>query len=619
MLTLVSFLVAIGIIALVHELGHYLMAKKMGVGVKEFSIGFGPKIWSRRKHETEYSVRILPIAGFVDLVGMDPNEEVPEGEEGFNSKRPRARIAVLVSGAVMNIILAAVTFWFVFFVRGMEQPVPTVVNAVLSGKPAAAAGIKPGDRIVAINDKVVNDWFEMRTSIALHPEQNLTMKIDRGGQLLTVDVLPEISEEHNFGRIYIYPDYHYPRIGEVIADSPAQRAGLRSGDIIQSVSGNPIDDWREMQEVIRKNAGQTVEMVVIRDSQPVPVTIVPEAMKQEPRGFVKKIFSRFPGRKKTIPVGVIGILCNYISPVVEGVIPGSTAEKAGLRPGDTILKIAGKDVNSFNEILTICAQHQDKAVPIEMNRAGTVGEVTLNVPEDGVTGLEIDPPIIGNIRSGSRAESSGLPKDVWITAVNGKRIYSYSELQKTFSTTDSGKVTIDYTYHGRGDGTVSFELPASSERGDDALHTCGIYALGESIWVPVGFGRSFLKSLNKTWDTAVGMLYSLYLLVSGQIRGGVKNVMGPIGIANITGKYARSGIWVLINWVALLSTYIGLFNLVPFPALDGGRLSFIVIEAVSGYRVSSKIEETIHTVGLLFLFGLIILVSYFDVLRWLGF
>ena len=601
MLTLVSFLVAIGIIAMVHELGHYMMAKKMGVGVKEFSIGFGPKLWACKREETEYSIRLLPIAGFVDLVGMDPNEEVEQKDLGFNAKPASARMAVLVTGALMNIVLAAATFWFVLFFRGVEQPVPPVVSVALRGKPAAEAGIKAGDRIVAINGKKIDDWFEMRTTIALHPERPVELNVERNGSTFSTQVTPIVTETHNFGRIYIYPNRHFPQIGDVLEDTPAEKAGIKSGDIIVSVAGKEIDDWREMQGVIRKSIGQSVEMTVLRDSNLIPLNVTPEPMKQPPPGWFGKFLSRFPGKKPSEQVGVIGILCNFFPPVVEDVKKESAAGKAGLIPGDRFKTVVSLPVQSLNDVFAICKKNHDKKIPAVIERDGATIEIIIDLSVDKEIGLLLDPPVVGEIAIGSPADKAGLRSDAWIFKANGKPIFSFTGLTNVLSSTSPGPVEIEYKLDGIGNRTITMDLPPRPWKNGSARHALGIYAPGETVLIPLNFSSSFVKSMEKTWDTATGMVYSLYLLFSGKIRGGVKNVMGPIGIANITGKYARSGIWVLINWVALLSTYIGLFNLMPFPALDGGRLAFIFFEAAIGRRINARVEETIHTTGLFLL------------------
>lgn len=176
-----------------HELGHFAVAKAVGIKVHEFSLGFGPKLFGHKRGGTDYNVRLLPLGGFVRMAGMDPEEDVEEGK-GFNDKTVLQRMAVITAGPLMNFFLAAVLMAIIFMLQGM--PVQgTTVASVLPGQPAEQAGIKSGDQIYSIDGKKVTNWEEIITSISNRPGQPTGVVIIRDNQKIELTVTPVMGEE----------------------------------------------------------------------------------------------------------------------------------------------------------------------------------------------------------------------------------------------------------------------------------------------------------------------------------------------------------------------------------------------------------------------------------------
>ncbi len=184
-------LIGLGLLIVIHECGHFLVAKLSGVGVVTFSVGFGPKLWVRKRGETEYALSAFPLGGYVKMVGEDPDEEVPqhEIERSFSHKGLLKRIAIVAAGPGFNLLLAVVLLMFVYFFYGVPV-LSTRVGSLESGAPAEQAGIRKGDRIVAVNGRAVDEWDELSKTIRESQGAPLNLQIQRDSEQLSLTVQP---------------------------------------------------------------------------------------------------------------------------------------------------------------------------------------------------------------------------------------------------------------------------------------------------------------------------------------------------------------------------------------------------------------------------------------------
>ncbi|KAF1084562.1 Regulator of sigma-W protease RasP [Sporotomaculum syntrophicum] len=177
-----------------HELGHFAVAKAVGIKVHEFSLGFGPKLFGQNRANTDYNVRLIPLGGYVRMAGMDPEEEEVEEGKGFNDKTVLQRVAVIIAGPLMNFLLAAVLMAIIFMLQGM--PVQgTTVAGVLPGQPAEQAGIRAGDQIYSIAGEKMDDWEEIISTISSRPGQPTDFVVIRDEQRIELTVTPIKGEE----------------------------------------------------------------------------------------------------------------------------------------------------------------------------------------------------------------------------------------------------------------------------------------------------------------------------------------------------------------------------------------------------------------------------------------
>ncbi|MDI6630936.1 MAG: RIP metalloprotease RseP [Bacillota bacterium] len=196
MLTVVAGIIVFGVLIFFHETGHFLAARLAGIGVHEFSIGFGPRLWGFTRGKTAYNLRAIPYGGFVRLVGMDPREEERDAPYSFARKTVGQRLFVMVAGPAMNFVLAVFALAVVFYYQGIPVIIPGVaqVTEVLPGYPAAAAGIRAGDRIVAVDGQPVRDWRSVSWSIAKSPGSKKVLTVERDGRRFDVVLVPRLEE-----------------------------------------------------------------------------------------------------------------------------------------------------------------------------------------------------------------------------------------------------------------------------------------------------------------------------------------------------------------------------------------------------------------------------------------
>lgn len=189
---ILAFIAALLISVMIHEFGHYITAKKFGMKVTEFFVGFGKRIWSTQRGETEFGIKAIPAGGYCKISGMTPDDELPPGEEGraFYKANSGKKLIVLGAGSFLHFVIGLVLIFVLLVGFGVNQPLPTI-NSVVKDSPAAAAGVKAGDEIVSINGEAVKEWGKDVAKINASGGALITFGIKRGGEILTIQASPE--------------------------------------------------------------------------------------------------------------------------------------------------------------------------------------------------------------------------------------------------------------------------------------------------------------------------------------------------------------------------------------------------------------------------------------------
>lgn len=279
MTTLISFIIVLGILIFIHELGHFAVAKACGVGVEKFSLGFGPKLVGIRRGETEYRISVLPLGGYVKMVGEAPGEEVsPELKaKSFTHKPVWKRAAIVAAGPAMNLILA-IALLPVIFMIGIQVPVyldkAAEVGYVVPDEPAFKAGIKPGDTVKSLDGKEVRNWEDLLAELAMNPSKAVELTLTRDSETIKTTITPETSEQTGAGYGGMFPPMK-PVIGDVAPGYPAKDAGLKAGDLILAINGNRITHWAELEGIIHKSEGK-LKLLVQRDGKELTFEVTPK-------------------------------------------------------------------------------------------------------------------------------------------------------------------------------------------------------------------------------------------------------------------------------------------------------------------------------------------------------
>jgi regulator of sigma E protease len=290
-LVVVRFVVVIGILILVHELGHFFVARWTGVGVERFSIGFGPVLLRWRGKETEYVLSAIPMGGYVKMVGEENPLEggggpVYDSTKAFALKPLWARFLIVFAGPAMNLVLAAAIFAVVLATLG-RAVWPAVVGKVADSSPAAIAGLRTGDTIVAVNGQPVAYWEDFDRALDRSAGRPLELRVRRDGAESTVTVTPRrrsvpdpvFREPRETWDIGAGPQL-LPMITSVGPRSPAEKAGLKPGDVVLAVAGQPLYTHEDLLEAIRTRPGQSFTLTVERDGKQLTLTVTPEPVKE---------------------------------------------------------------------------------------------------------------------------------------------------------------------------------------------------------------------------------------------------------------------------------------------------------------------------------------------------
>jgi regulator of sigma E protease len=281
LITIVSFAFVLGVLVFVHELGHFLAAKRVGIRVLKFQLGFNPTLISFRRGETEYAIGALPLGGYVKMAGESPEEERTGRADEFASKTKWERFQVLIMGPVMNLLLAVVLTAVVLH-QGAEVPVfddqPPVVGIVTPGSPAEKNDIQPGDLITSVADRAVDTWEQFFIAIESRANREVSIGVLRNGVQLTRKVTPVVppgNSRFEIGDIGVLPNVH-PHIPSVVPGDPAERAGIKPGDIVLAADGRPITFSGQLRDAIAKRPGQPIKLTVLRQGVAQTIEVTPK-------------------------------------------------------------------------------------------------------------------------------------------------------------------------------------------------------------------------------------------------------------------------------------------------------------------------------------------------------
>ncbi len=427
MTSFLAFIFVLGVLVFIHELGHFLAARRIGVRVLTFSLGFGPKLLTVKRGDTEYCLSAIPLGGYVKMAGENPDDARTGAADEFLSKSKWERFQVLIMGPIMNLALAVVVMALVLY-QGAELPAfteqPAVIGSVETGSPAEAAGIKPGDRIVSVHGREIANWDNLTMAIGTRANRELSVVFDRGGERIEKIITPKVIDKFETGGIGVGPWYR-PEIAAV-SEGPAREAGLKEKDLILAAGGKWFVNREQIIDTIKAHDGQPLDLVIERGGQQQTISVTP-----------RKI-------------------------------------------------------------------------------------------DDGIR--------------------------------------------------------------------INAQIRAT-----------------ETVTVQPGIVEAFKLSVERNWEWTVLIFETLSGLFTRDTS--VKQLMGPVGIASLSGDAAEAGVIPLFTLMALISLNLGIMNLMPIPVLDGGHIAILAVEGLSRRDFSIKVKEKMLLAGFVLLVTLMVTVIYNDLTR----
>ena len=534
-ITAIVFILIFSFLILIHELGHFMMAKRAGIKVEEFGFGLPPRFWGKKKGETIYSLNWIPFGGFVRLFGEDSSDpKVMRSKRSYAGKPMRARVKVVIAGVVMNFLVAWILMSVGFSVGmqpmlGPDDVLGAIndgsivlesglkIKTVSEGSVAQMGGLKADDTIYAIDGVPVNEY--LLADMQKDPVGEYTIFSDGVVKNISFgeDLFGGGSEKMLGVSFYDHASFPRVKVYELANYSDAYKYGLRSGDVLISVNGEQIYNVKQFEELTRGVA--VLELEVNRDG----------------------VLENFIVERKDVK-----------QVVASEVLPNSPAYSVGLQPEDVIVSVDGKNVLNREEFMQLVADHVGGKISLGIARHGQKFVYEIKPDEDSKIGVML-----------SELISYGSDQ--------GMSLYDVNLLESVVEVKDE-------------------KYP---------VHVAVYKAFGETYKLSkltVSMFGNFLSSLFST--------------------GGVPDsVSGPVGIAQMTHVFVQEGFIPLLRFVALLSLSLGVINILPFPALDGGRLLFIIIEFIMGKPVPQKWESKIHVFGYLVILLMILAVTYSDISR----
>ncbi len=282
------FIIVLGPLIFFHELGHFLVARLFGVGVEKFSLGFGPRLFGKKIGRTDYRLSLIPLGGYVKMVGDEPDAKLPTEDLpfSFTHKHVAKRSLIVFAGPFFNAVLAVIIFCSILYFDGVESIVP-VIRKIDANSPAEKAGLALNDRIAAINGKPVESWHDINDIFDESSGGPTQLDILRDRTSLKIELTPTKAYYTNvYGDDIPYFEFGISGIPEALAivgmvmeKMPAGIAGMKTGDRILEIDGQPVTYWLEMQKLVTGSDGKTMRFKVQRQDDVLELDITPELVK----------------------------------------------------------------------------------------------------------------------------------------------------------------------------------------------------------------------------------------------------------------------------------------------------------------------------------------------------
>lgn len=670
-----------GAVILVHEFGHFVIAKLSDIKVEAFSIGFSPVLVGLKKTEgglririlpglfrqengpddggllsftvggtckpgeTEYRIGLLPFGGFVKMLGQDDTGKAEKTDDprSFTNKPILARIAVVAAGVVFNALSAVIVFVIVFLI-GIELA-PAVVGGVVPNSPAELAGLRPGDRIVEIDGETDLDFGNIVLAAAFSDNnEKVSFKVrHEDGSVENIAVAAKKPAGQKL-KIFGIQKAILPEI-ESVSDPKAllEKTGLLPGDRIYAANGRQVRSGWQLEEIIQNSlTPQAILSAVRTDPETnqkthiqaeVPLNTVPinynftadyelaHICSIVPRLYISAVGEKKPSLIDTL-LAKVGL--KKIDPAEY---------KLPFKPGDIIITAGDVTNPTRRELQTVTAEYEDKELPVTVLRPGrdqSLETLTLiTIPkrrresEPVLIGiipmLDVEHPVVAKtIPIENGPDALEIPSGATITRVDGTKVSSFYDVIRLIHQNRGQRISIDYRVSDQVAGSVALDVPADKD-----------FITAKSTFAqPVPFKE--LKELYKAagpinavvlgCKKTVMFIDNAYLTIKGLILGliGPEALMGPVAILTLSYRIVVEQPTIYyFYFLAVISSIIAVMNLLPLPILDGGVIMLLVVEKVKGSPLSQRAQTVLAYTGIILIGALLLYVTRNDIINFL--
>ena len=620
-----------GFLIFIHELGHFLAAKRVGIRVERFSLGFGPRLIGTNKRSveekgsTDYCLCAIPFGGYVKMAGGEGEQDATGAPDEFPSKTPGQRAFVVAAGPVTS-VLVALPLFFGLFTAGLTRP-SSRVNRVVPGSPAWKTGIRRGDVITGLGQQGKDSWTEIRlwrevflNQIVKSKVGDIVVRVRRAGAEHQFNLTTtERTDTMGFESAIARPETGYAstQVGHVAKRSGVRRAGIVPGSRLMEVAGRRVRTWREVRAAVIGHPDKTVQVKF-----------------ETPDGTAKT------SMLKVRPEQYLWLGVETVRPnVISMVRPDFPAARAGLKRGDKITAVNGQPVKDWWEFEQRVLAAAPGEAELAVDRAGEELEckVQLDAGDEmgDVLGVPISYPVVTGFAKGSKAEQSGLKvgatllrlgaRDPKVHAAGDPTTPADARLKKAdpggynltrlldlrmfpLGLRDPEPLTVMALVDGK--ETYAEVTPIAGQFGiieaSPRLEHCPV--------VPPGhIGQAAMHAFRKTAEW-VGLAFkTLVMLFQGRVSADM--VSGPIGIVAVWHSQAELGFLPFVELLVIITVHLGVINLVPFPILDGGHLLFLLIEKLRGRPLQERVMARILYGGMAVLAAVMLFVTWNDITK----
>ncbi|MHC5087831.1 MAG: site-2 protease family protein [Planctomycetota bacterium] len=680
-LRVLAVMLGFGGIIMIHEFGHFIVAKFGGIKVEAFSIGMGPVVLGIRKlkkgwkirllpkigeeqvveegdNETEYQIALLPIGGFVRMLGQSDTGAADESDDprSYSNRPVWIRICVVSAGVIFNAVGAIIIF-MILFMNGIDLK-PAVVGRVLPNSPAYDVGLEEGDRIVEVNGERFVD-FE---SILLAPA------LSKPGEPITfVKQLPDGAEEDiqivaekragdpsNLRYTGISPASTLT-VEPMLAQDPQlveeiyELTGLYPGDQVKTLNGTAVStpwDFEKQQAKIfqpevqlgvsrqwptSENPDASRTMITV--SLPMEVAPVLDNFREEyDLANFCSLVPRLKVKAISEPAKVTSLFGRIKRTILRQPDPDPMNELPVLQEGDILVKAGNQDFPNFKQLREQVTEFKDKPMPVTVLRPNEAGveqlvEATVYPRSDpgsdrvlmGIAAvLDMETPVVAQVISGpGQTAISDIPTGATIVAVDGHPVSSFYEIATRIQESSEGnreqRVSIDYEFEGKAGGTAVMTSK------HEPIHARASIATG----LPFSDLNHEYKASNPIEATQMGLKKAWQFVWRSYVTLGrlfqrsvpVSALSGPVGIISMTYQVAGGSLDHYLYFLGLISSCLAVMNLLPLPVLDGGHIVILLIEKISGKPINERILATAMYAGMALLLGLVLVITYHDLIR----